>query len=135
MAEKIKEHKKATLGLSIAIIALITVVVSAATLKFKVDVHAPIVMLAVVIGLIGFFYLKYDYKELEDAAVDSIMAAIPSCMILTLVGMLVGLWMRGGIIPGLIYYGLGILSPKIFPLATVIVCSIISLSTDRKSVV
>ena len=129
MAEKIKEHKKATLGLSIAIIALITVVVSAATLKFKVDVHAPIVMLAVVIGLIGFFYLKYDYKELEDAAVDSIMAAIPSCMILTLVGMLVGLWMRGGIIPGLIYYGLGILSPKIFPLATVIVCSIISLST------
>ena len=129
MAEKIIEHKKATLGLSIAIIALITVVVSAATLKFKVDVHAPIVMLAVVIGLIGFFYLKYDYKELEDAAVDSIMAAIPSCMILTLVGMLVGLWMRGGIIPGLIYYGLGILSPKIFPLATVIVCSIISLST------
>ena len=60
MAEKIKEHKKATLGLSIAIIALITVVVSAATLKFKVDVHAPIVMLAVVIGLIGFFYLKYS---------------------------------------------------------------------------
>lgn len=121
--------KKASLTLSVLIIALITLVVSAATLKYKVDVHAPIAMLAVVIGLIGYFYLKYDYKDLENAAIDSIMASIPSCMILILVGMLVGLWMRGGIIPGLIYYGLGVLSPKIFPLATVIVCAVISLST------
>ena len=104
--------KKASLTLSVLIIALITLVVSAATLKYKVDVHAPIAMLAVVIGLIGYFYLKYDYKDLENAAIDSIMASIPSCMILILVGMLVGLWMRGGIIPGLIYYGLGVLAPR-----------------------
>ncbi|MEG2185605.1 MAG: Na+/H+ antiporter NhaC family protein, partial [Cloacibacillus sp.] len=129
MKETTQEHRVPTLGLSIAIIALITVVVSAATLYFKVDVHAPIVMIAVVIALVGYFYLHYSYKELEAAAVDSIMAAIPSCMILMLVGMLVGLWIKSGIIPGLIYYGLGILSPKIFPLATMIVCSIISLST------
>ncbi|NLD10784.1 MAG: sodium:proton antiporter, partial [Clostridiales bacterium] len=124
-----REHRTPSLGLSILVIALITVVVSAATLYFKVDVHAPIVMLAVVIGLIGFFYLHYSYKEMETAAIDSIMASIPSCMILMLVGMLVGLWIKSGIIPGLIYYGLGIISPKIFPLATFIVCAIISLST------
>lgn len=129
MEEKTREHKRASLGLSIAVIALITVVVSAATLYFEVDVHAPIVMLAVVIALIGYFYLNYNYKELENAAVDSIMASIPSCMILMLVGMLVGLWIRAGIIPGLIYYGLGVLSPNIFPFATMVVCSIISLST------
>ena len=86
-------------------------------------------MLAVIIALVGYFHLHYSYKELESAAIDSIMASIPSCLILTLVGMLVGLWIKAGIIPGLIYYGLGIISPNIFPLATLIVCAIISLST------
>lgn len=129
MSEKTREHKSPSLLLSISIIALITVVVSAATLYYKVDVHAPIVMLAVVVALIGYFHLKYSYKDLESAAIDSIMASIPSCLILTLVGMLVGLWIKAGIIPGLIYYGLGIISPNIFPLATLIVCAIISLST------
>lgn len=124
-----REHKTPSLALSALVIAIITVVVSAATLYFKVDVHAPIVMLAVLIGLIGYFYLHFSYKEMETAAIDSIMAAVPSCMILMLVGMLVGLWIKSGIIPGLIYYGLGIINPKIFPLATMIVCMIISLST------
>lgn len=129
MSEKTREHLKPSLALSIGIIILITAVVSAATLYYKVDVHAPIVMLAVIIALVGYFHLHYSYKELESAAIDSIMASIPSCLILTLVGMLVGLWIKAGIIPGLIYYGLGIISPNIFPLATLIVCAIISLST------
>ena len=129
MSGKIREHLKPSLALSVGIIILITVVVSAATLYYKVDVHAPIVMLAVIIALVGYFHLHYSYKELESAAIDSIMASIPSCLILTLVGMLVGLWIKAGISPGLIYYGLGIISPNIFPLATLIVCAIISLST------
>ena len=129
MSEKTREHLKPSLALSIGIIILITAVVSAATLYYKVDVHAPIVMLAVIIALVGYFHLHYSYKELESAAIDSIMASIPSCLILSLVGMLVGLWIKAGIIPGLIYYGLGIISPNIFPLATLIVCAIISLST------
>ena len=129
MSEKTREHLKPSLALSIGIIILITAVDSAATLYYKVDVHAPIVMLAVIIALVGYFHLHYSYKELESAAIDSIMASIPSCLILTLVGMLVGLWIKAGIIPGLIYYGLGIISPNIFPLATLIVCAIISLST------
>lgn len=121
--------KKPSLGLAVAILVLLTVTVSAATLYFNVDVHAPIAMIAIVVACIGVFYLKHDYVDLENAALDSVMAAMPSCMILILVGMLIGLWMEGGIIPGLIYYGLNILSPGVFPLATLIICSIISLST------
>lgn len=129
MSKNVKECKKASLSLSLFVMVFITVVVSVATLHYGVDVHAPIVMIAVVVALIGYFYLNFSYQDLESAALDSIMAAMPSCMILMLVGMLVGIWIKGGIIPGLIYYGLAVLSPKIFPLATMIVCSIISLST------
>ncbi|MCE5202445.1 MAG: Na+/H+ antiporter NhaC [Synergistaceae bacterium] len=129
MTTKPRIVKKPSIALAVSIVALIAVTVSAATLYFNVDVHAPIAMLAIIIACIGVFYLKFDYAELENAALESIMAAMPSCMILILVGMLIGLWMKGGVIPGLIYYGLSILAPGIFPLSTLIICSIISLST------
>lgn len=122
-------EKKASLSLAVLFIALITVTVSLATLHFKVDVHVPIAMLTVVVGLVAYFYLRIDYADLEKAALESIMIAMPSCMILMLVGILIGLWMRSGVIPGLIYYGLGILKPSIFPLATFLICCVISLSS------
>lgn len=122
-------RRQPSLALAIGVIALITVTVSAATLYFKTDVHSPIIMLAVVIGLIARYLLKVSYKDLEIAAIESIASAMQSCMILMLVGMLVSVWMRGGVIPGLIYYGLGLINPKIFPLVTLVICSIISLST------
>lgn len=122
-------QRKPTLAMAIGVIVLITVTVSAATLYFKTDVHSPIIMLAVVIALIARYALKISYRTLESAAIESISSAMQSCMILMLVGMLVSVWMRGGVIPGLIYYGLGLINPSIFPLVTLIICSIISLST------
>ena len=126
---KSSHEKKPSLGLAIGIIALITFTVSVATLYYGTDVHAPIVMLAVVIALIGRYVLHVGNEKLMAAALDSIMTAMPSCMILMLVGMLVGVWMRGGVIPGMIYYGLALINPSVFPLVTLIICSIISLST------
>ena len=124
-----KQPRQSSLALAAIVIAIVTVTVSAATLYYKVDVHAPIAMLAFFIAAIGYFILHQDYKKMEDAAMESVALSMPSCTILCLVGMLVGLWMRGGIVPGLIYYGLNLLSPKIFPLATLLICSIVSLAT------
>lgn len=121
--------REATLGAALMLIALITVAVSLATLKYGVDVHVPIAMLAAVVALVDCCWLKMKYDDVMQAGLNSIMAALPSCMILMLVGVLIGLWMRTGIIPGLIYYGLNILSPAYFPLATMVICAIIALCT------
>ncbi|MBR1671985.1 MAG: Na+/H+ antiporter NhaC [Fretibacterium sp.] len=128
---RVEKHgeRQASLGLAVAIIVLITAVISLATLKYGVDVHVPITMLAVVIAIIDYVYLNINYEELQKSALDSIMAAMPSCMILMLVGILIGIWMKTGVIPGLIYYGLNILSPAYFPLPAMIICAIIALST------
>ena len=124
-----KTARPATLGVAVLLLALITVVVSLATLKYGVDVHVPIAMLAIVIACVDCFWLKMKYDDVMAAGLNSIMAAMPSCMILMLVGVLVAVWMRSGTIPGLIYYGLGILSPTYFPLATMVICAIIALCT------
>ena len=45
------------------------------------------------------------------------------------VGALIGAWILSGTVPTLIYYGLKIISPKIFLPATLFICSLLSLAT------
>jgi NhaC family Na+:H+ antiporter len=52
-----------------------------------------------------------------------------SILILFIVGMMIGIWILGGIVPTMIYYGLKILSPGIFLMATLLICSIVALGT------
>ncbi len=50
-------------------------------------------------------------------------------LILLTVGMLIGTWVASGIVPAMIFYGLKILSPGIFLVATCLICAIVSLAT------
>lgn len=49
--------------------------------------------------------------------------------ILMVVGMIVGTWMLSGTVPIMIYYGLKIISPQLFLLTAMVICSVISLAT------
>ena len=57
------------------------------------------------------------------------MTGMQACLILYTVGPLVGTWIVSGVVPSMIYYGLSILSPSIFLLATLIICTIVALAT------
>ncbi|MBE9547421.1 MAG: Na+/H+ antiporter NhaC, partial [Proteobacteria bacterium] len=61
--------------------------------------------------------------------VHGIMLAMGAILILMVVGTMIGTWIMGGIVPSMIYYGLKVLSPGIFLVATLIICSIVSLGT------
>jgi NhaC family Na+:H+ antiporter len=79
---------------------------------------------ALIAGSLGF-----TWNDLQEGAVRSITAAMPSMLILLLIGSLAGTWMISGIVPALIYYGLKILNPVIFLFAACVVCSIVSIAT------
>ncbi|ADL12061.1 Na+/H+ antiporter NhaC [Acetohalobium arabaticum] len=81
--------------------------------------------LAIGVGL----SLGYTYEELEDAISDGIHNGMSAVIILLAVGALVGTWISGGIVPTIIYYGLKTIHPSIFFLATLIICTLTSLST------
>ncbi len=72
---------------------------------------------------------KRNYREVEGTALDTIRSGMGAVMILFAVGALTGAWIICGTVPTLIYYGLMLINPKFFLLATLIFCSIISLST------
>ena len=58
--------------------------------------------------------IGFKWSELQKGIVNSISSAIPSILILFLVGSLAGSWMLSGIVPAMIYYGIQLLNPKIF---------------------
>jgi NhaC family Na+:H+ antiporter len=49
--------------------------------------------------------------------------------ILLVIGALSGIWMIGGIVPTMIYYGLQIIHPTFFLLTTCVLCAVVSLMT------
>ena len=68
------------------------------------------------------------WKALEQAAVDAISSAMVAILILLMVGALIGVWIASGVIPTIIYYGSMILEPSIFYVASLLLCSVISVA-------
>ncbi|MEZ6092700.1 MAG: Na+/H+ antiporter NhaC family protein [Pirellulaceae bacterium] len=73
--------------------------------------------------------LHVKVKTCIDGMVDSIKSSLGAMLILLLIGGLTGAWIISGVVPAMVYYGLQILSPDIFLVATVLICSVVSLAT------
>ncbi len=123
-----KEKKQASIGM-----ALIPILFLVANLIFVLttegEVHIPLFMSAIFAALFGMFVLNYTWDELEEGIVDVIKMSMGAIIILMIIGMVVGTWVASGVVPTMIYYGLKIMSPKIFLVATLLICSIVSLAT------
>ena len=95
---------------------------------YEVDPHVPMFVGVCAAALMA-MRLGYKWEEIEKSMMDGIYKALQSCCILIIVGILIGTWIDAGVVPAMIYYGLQILHPAIFFVATVIICSITSLAT------
>ncbi len=67
-----------------------------------------------------------SWKEQQASVVATIGNAMPSILILLLVGALASVWLLSGTVPVLVYYGVKLLNPTIFLLACCIACAITS---------
>lgn len=124
-----KMKKKATLGHALIPMAFIIVALIVTMQFWGGDPHLPILFAAVVAAIVAIVGLGYTWKELEDGIVDTIKMAMQAILILMIIGMIIGTWILGGIVPTMIYYGLKLLSPSIFLVATCLLCCIVSLAT------
>ena len=70
-----------------------------------------------------------SWKTLHKGIMHSIQSAMPSILILLMIGSLAGAWMISGIVPAMIYYGLKILNPIIMLFAACVVSALVSLAT------
>jgi Na+:H+ antiporter, NhaC family len=87
-----------------------------------------LIMSALVAGLIS-SRAGIRWEDIEKGITASVKAALPSMLILLLIGSLAGTWLLSGIVPAMIYYGLQILNPTIFLFAACVICAIVSVAT------
>lgn len=73
--------------------------------------------------------LGLSYSDMEKGIIRGINRGMQAVLIILIVGMLIGSWIAGGIVPTIVYYGLSIMSPTIFLFATFIICMCCSLAT------
>lgn len=128
-----RTKRKPTLIEAIIPLVFLTILISINVLIFGADSLAGsnqivLIFSAAVAALIA-FRMGFTWDDMLKGIVKSIGAAMPSILILFLIGSLAGTWMLSGIIPSMIYYGLQILNPTIFLVAACIICAIVSIAT------
>lgn len=67
------------------------------------------------------------WKTQQSSVVSTIGNAMPSILILLLVGALASIWLLCGTVPVLVYYGVKLLNPTVFLVAACIACALTSM--------
>lgn len=117
--KKVKERKAPSpafaVGSFVAIIAVLVILIN-----LNVDTTMSVFVAAIIAAVVAFI-LRIPWAETEKTLFRVVADCIPTFLIVIMVGMLVGIWMAGGTVPSLMYYGMKLISPKILvPLAFVL---------------
>ena len=112
-----------------AIIAMV-LVIATIIIGIRMKIGAPMsLFFGAVVSTTIAFYLRNKWEDIEKAMINMITDGTPAIIIIIIVGMIIGVWIIGGTVPALMYYGLKSCSPKIILPLTFILCSITSVFT------
>jgi NhaC family Na+:H+ antiporter len=92
-----------------------------------VDAHMPLIVSIVVACIVG-VRCGHSFNDMMTGMLDRLNATMEAILILLTVGLLVASFIMSGTIPALIYYGLDLLSPKLFLPVGCIMCAIVGLA-------
>ena len=76
---------------------------------------------------LGMWIFKVPWKDFEEAIKGNVGDVTSAIVILFLIGSISGSWTMSGIVPTFIYYGVKIISPKVFLLTACAICALVSL--------
>lgn len=123
-----KQNKKPSFALSMGVLVALVAMMIVGFGIMRITLQSLLFLVIVVVALISVF-AGYKWQQIQDAMVAGLMRGVIAMVIMFLIGMIIGSWISAGTVPALIYYGLKILSPKIFLPAAFIICCITSLAT------
>ncbi len=118
-------------AIPLAVLALLLCVVIRCFGGGAIDGGSQIALLsaASVCAMIAIGVYRCRWEVLEESVIDNIRASASAIIILLLIGAIAGTWMVGGVVPTMICYGLKVLHPSFFLVATSLICAGVSLMT------
>ena len=121
------------------LVSFIPLVVLVALLAFDISIFgsdsilgASQVSLLVAAGVavwLGMWLYRIPWKEFEREICANIGNVGSAILILLLIGAISGTWTMSGVVPSFIYYGIQIISPKLFLLTACVLCALVSVMT------
>ncbi|MBU5436758.1 Na+/H+ antiporter NhaC [Tissierella sp. MSJ-40] len=123
-----KEARKPRLWEALVPVLGMMLLIVVGILKFELEPHIPIV-LACFLAAVMAKKVGHTWDNILGGMLESINRALEALIIVMIVGMLIGSWVSSGTVPAMVYYGLGLISPKIFLPTGAILCAVVSVAT------
>ncbi|WP_256683950.1 Na+/H+ antiporter NhaC [Halococcus qingdaonensis] len=123
---EIDPDERPSLAASLVPVAAMIVFLSVGIVVFDLDPQFPLFWGIAFTGLFVRYRLGFSWDALYDGITDSILMGMRVVLIMFVVYALVSTWIQAGTIPGLMYYGLELLTPEIFLPLTAILAAIVS---------
>lgn len=121
------------------VISLIPVIVLVALLSLDISIFgsdailgASQVALLFSAGIcvwLSMWLFKTPWKDFEDAIRANVGDVTTAIVILFLIGAISGTWTMSGVVPAFIYYGVHLISPKVFLVTACVICALVSVMT------
>ncbi len=123
-----REPRPPTLWEALLPVAFLVPAIALTIIVYQGPVHIPLILSTAVAGVVA-LRLGLGWTAIEEGMVHGIGLGLRACLVLMVVGTLIGEWILAGIVPAMIYYGLQLLAPSFFLLAACVICAVVSLST------
>jgi NhaC family Na+:H+ antiporter len=122
---KVKKEKRRPSPVFAVVSFLVIIATLVVLINLGVDTTMTVFVGAIISCLVA-LVLHVPWKEVESTLLRVVSNCIPTFLIVIMVGMLVGIWMAGGTVPALMYYGMKIISPKILVPLAFVLCALTS---------
>lgn len=119
--------KKIGFNESVTILVIMLVILGTGVIGFGLSPQVPVLT---VIGLLMAWlaFRKVSWKEITTGITEGISTAIVPIFIFLLIGSLIAVWIKAGIIPSLMVLGFHLISAQFFVPSVFLVCSLVGLA-------
>ncbi|MFN2746880.1 Na+/H+ antiporter NhaC [Bacillus sp. z60-18] len=118
-------EKRLSFSISALLFVVILAVIFTCLFVFHAEPHVPLLICVGFLAVVGVFK-GYSWKELESGIVSGIQNGVQPIIVLSLIGMLIGVWEYSGAIPTVTVYALNLVEPHYLLLTALFSCLIIS---------
>lgn len=119
--------KKVSFTESLVILALLLVILGFAVIKFGLSPEVPVLFTVLLLTFWAKFH-GFSWQEIQDGIKEGISVAIIPIFIFILIGALIGLWIKAGIIPSIMVLGFKLINGSFFVPSVFVVCAIVGVA-------
>lgn len=119
--------RKITFIESILILSLMLIILGVSVIGLGISPQMPILFFIGVLIFYGRYICRYNWDDIDSGIVDGIKVAVIPIVIFILIGALIAVWVKAGVIPSLMFWGFKLINVKFFVPSVFIVCSLVGL--------